>query len=81
MPEAQNNLGVMYSTGAGVRRDCAEGFIWFTLAASKLPPGEDRDRAVLNREVIAEFLTPDALMEAQARARNRKPGSGSVGGK
>ena len=38
--------------------------MWFNLAASR-STGEDRESAVENRDRAADYLTPDALNEAQ----------------
>ena len=66
--EAQNNLGVMYGTGAGVPQDYVQAHMWFNLAASRMT-GEDRENAVKYRGLAASRLTPAALNEAQRLAR------------
>ncbi len=71
--EAQSNLGVMYYEGRGVPQDDAHVYLWFDLAASRLPPGEDRDNAVKNRDIAAERITPAQLFLAQMLARQWKP--------
>ncbi len=43
--DAQFFLGVMYEIGEGVPQDYAQAHMWFNFAASRFPPGEDRDRA------------------------------------
>ncbi len=70
---AQNDLGVMYSNGQGVSQDYVQAHIWFNLAASKYPPGENRDRAVKNRDIFAAKMTPAQISEAQKLARKWKP--------
>ncbi len=70
---AQLNLGFMYSKGQGVPQDYVQAHMWYNLAASRLPPGSDRDRAVKNREFIAEKMTPAQIAEAQRLAREWKP--------
>jgi len=65
---AQFNLGIMYSNGSGVPQDYVQMHMWFNLAASR-STGEDRERAVRGRDLAADELTPDALNEAQRRAR------------
>ncbi len=47
--------------------------MWYNLAAAGLPPGEDRDSAVKNRDIAAELMTPAQIAEAQRRAREWKP--------
>ena len=45
----------------------------FKLASSTFPPGEDRDRAVKNRDIAAERMTPAQISEAQKLAREWRP--------
>ncbi len=70
---AQRNLGVMYSQGRGVSRDYVQGYMWTDLAASSYPPGEKRDAAVKNRELVAKWMTRAQISEAQKLAREWKP--------
>ncbi len=70
---AQNNLAVIYSHGQGVPQDYAQAHMWYNLAASRYPPGEDRDRAVKNRDIVAAKMTPAQISEAQKLAREWKP--------
>ncbi len=69
---AQYNLGVMYGNGQGVRQDYVQALMWYNLAASRLTPG-DRDRAVKNRDIFAERMTPAQISEAQKLAREWRP--------
>ncbi len=73
MASAQNNLGFMYSKGRGVPQDYAQAHMWSNLAASRSPPGEDRDESVKNRDLIAKKMTPAQISEAQKLAREWKP--------
>jgi hypothetical protein len=43
------------------------------LPLSRLPPGEDRDKAVKNRDIVAMRMTPAQISEAQKLAREWKP--------
>ena len=70
---AQNDLGVMYNDGQGVPLDYAHAHMWFNLAASRFPPGEGRDKAVKNRDIAAERMTPAQIAEAKKLARKWKP--------
>ncbi len=70
---AQFNLGVMYVNGHGVPQDYALAHMWCNLAASRHPPGEDLDRAVKNRDIVAMRMTPAQISEAQKLAREWKP--------
>jgi TPR repeat protein len=66
--EAQNNLGVMYGTGAGVPQDYVEAHMWRNLAAAQ-SSGEDRDLRVKSSDTLASGMTPAQLAEAQRHAR------------
>ncbi len=66
---AQYNLGGMYSQGQGVPRDDVLSYMWLNLAASRFPPGKDRDKAVEGRDAVAERMTPAQIAEAQKLAR------------
>jgi len=66
---AQINLGFMYSKGHGVPRNDVQAYIWYTLSASRYPPGEDRDKAAHNRDIVAERMTPAQISEAEKLAR------------
>ena len=67
--QAQYRLGLRYDLGVGVPRDYVEAHMWYDLAASRMT-GEDRERAVENRDRAADQLTPAALNEAQRLARD-----------
>ena len=69
---AQNNLGVMYRNGLGVPQDFVEAHMWANLAALQLS-GDDRDRAVRNRDTVAARMTAEQIAEAQRRAREWTP--------
>ncbi len=71
--KAQSNLGLMYQNGRGVPQDYAKAHMWLNLATSKLPPGEERDTAVKNRDIVAKRMTPAQISEAQKLAREWKP--------
>ncbi len=71
--KAQGNLGVMYERGQGVPQDYVQAHMWFNLAASRVPPGERRDTAVKNRDIVAERMTPAQISEAQKLAREWRP--------
>ena len=71
--QAQSNLGIMYYNGQGVTQDYAQAHMWYNLAASSFPPGEDHDEAVKNRDIVAEKMTPAQISEAQKLAREWSP--------
>ena len=70
---AQFNLGGMYERGRGVPQDYVQAHMWFNLAASRFPPGEDHDQAVENRDIIAKMMTPAQISEALKLAREWRP--------
>ncbi len=71
--DAQFFLGFMYDAGRGVPQDYAKAHMWYNLSASRSPPGEDRDIAVKNRDIVAKMMTPAQISEAQKLAREWKP--------
>ncbi len=70
---AQFSLGAMYRNGLGVPQDDGKAHMWYNLAASKYPPGEDRDKSVKNRDIVAAKMTPAQISEAQKLAREWRP--------
>ncbi len=70
---AQYNLGFMYGKGLAVPQDYVQVHMWFNLAASRFPPGEDRDQSVKNRDHVAKRMTPAQISEAEKLAREWKP--------
>ena len=61
---AQNNLGVMYEKGQGVRQDYVQAHMWFNLAATR-----GHKMALKNRDIIAKRMTPADISKAQRLAR------------
>ncbi len=70
---AQNNLGLMYVGGLGVPQDYVQAHRWLDLAASIFSPGEGRDKAVKNRDIVVEKMIPAQISEAQKLAREWRP--------
>ncbi len=70
---AQYNLGSMYYSGRGVPQDDAQAHMWYNLAASRFSPGERRDKAVKNRDIVAKRMTPAQISEAEKLAREWRP--------
>ena len=66
---AQFNLGIMYHYGQGVPQDYVQAHMRYNLAASRFPPGVNRDKSVSNRDIIAKTMTPAQISEAQKLAR------------
>ncbi len=71
--EAQNNLGSMYENSRGVTQNYVLAHMWYNLGAAQLPPGEHRDIAVSNRDIVEGKMTPEQVAEAQRLAREWKP--------
>lgn len=69
---AQSNLALMYAYGKGVPQDYVMAHLWFNLAIVGLT-GEDRERAVNDRDLTASRMTPSQLAEAQRLAREWRP--------
>ena len=63
----------MYCHGRGVRQDDVLAHIWFTLAASRFPPGEEHDNAAKGRDWAAARMTPAQIAEAEKLARQWSP--------
>ena len=61
---AQYNLGLSYANGRGVPQDYATAHMWLNIAGAN-----GHRNAIDARDVIAEWLTPDTISEAQRRAR------------
>ena len=69
---AMYNLAITYHYARDVPQDDMQAYMWFNLAASRMI-GEDRDKAVIGRDIIAREtmnsrLTPDQRAEAQRLA-------------
>ena len=67
---AMLSLGRLYVRGLGAPQDFVLARMWFNLAASR---GEAA--ALEERDALAAKMTPDALAEAQKRARDWRPGA------
>jgi TPR repeat protein len=70
---AQLNLGVMYANGDGVPQDYVKSHLYTNLAAARLPPGQDHDIAVKNRDIVGKLMNPGQIAEAQRLARTWRP--------
>ncbi len=72
-PDAQLNLGLMYVNGAGVKKSYVTAYKWFALAYLTYPPGEYRDNAFRNREIVATLMSTEQIEKAERRIRRWKP--------
>ena len=66
--KGQFELGLLYRTGDGVPKDAALAYMWFNLAAA-----QGYEFAGINRDNLAQFMTPEQVAEAQRLAREWKP--------
>jgi TPR repeat protein len=73
-PRAQNGLAILYSKGLGVRRDFMEAYVWWDLAAERFEHGLRHNQALELRDMVAAFMTPEQLREAEHLADKRKDG-------
>jgi len=69
---AYNNLGYMYQHGNGVQKNWVEAHKWYNLAAAN-SGGDQRLKAVKNRDLMATKLTTEELKEAQRLAAEWSP--------
>jgi len=63
----QGMANALFNLGAMAAGD-VQAYMWFNLSASRTT-GEDRDKAVENRDRVANRLTPNQRTEAQRLAR------------
>ena len=61
---AQSNLGVMYVNGQGVLQDNVLAHMWFNLGAAN-----GNELGAETRDTFAKEMTPQAIEQAQAMAR------------
>ncbi len=71
--KAQYYLGLTYQTALGIPQDYVQAHMRYNLAASRFPPGEDRDKAVKYRDIVAAKMTPAQIAEAEKLAREWRP--------
>ena len=63
---AQFNLGAAFFSGRGVSQDYVHAYYWYSLAASG-SSGADQKKYTEARDIAAEKLTPEKLMEGRRR--------------
>jgi len=56
-----------------VTHDYAQAHMWYNLASSTFPPGEDRDKAVKSRDLRAKRMSREQIAEAEKLAREWRP--------
>ena len=65
---AQVSLGTFYHQGKGVPQDLVKAHLWYSLAATQLQDGKQKDRAVKNRETVVKYMKPAQVSEAEQLA-------------
>jgi TPR repeat protein len=66
--DAQNNLGVMYMNGLGVKQDYVKAYKWLALGAEH-SEGADREASLVALATLAGTMTPAQISDAQQRVR------------
>lgn len=64
-PQAQFQLGQLYTTGTGVTLDYVQAHSWLNIAAAS-----GAAEAANHRDVLAQLMAPEQVAEAQTRARD-----------
>ncbi len=67
--EAQYNLGEMYEYGWGVTQNVVQAHKWFSIAVANAPSKEARERAVSDRDDVAQMMSSEQVAEAEALAK------------
>ena len=65
---AQFNLALKYDGGRGVPQDDSRAYMWYTIALTQLPV-EQLETAVSLRNVVAERMAPDSIVNADRLAK------------
>lgn len=71
--KSQYFLGRMYGFGEGVPQNYVQAYMWFTLAASRFSPGEDRTKTIQACDWMSMQMSPSQIAEAKRLAREWKP--------
>ena len=73
--EAQTNLGRMYYNGQGVPQDYVQSYKWSTLAIARYSSSEAEDREIVIKicDLMAGFMTPAQIAQAQQLAKDWRP--------
>jgi TPR repeat protein len=74
---AQYHLGLFYAHGMSGETDNVSAHMWFNLASARFPASDIsfRNASRVNRDLVAQKMTPYELAEAQKLAREWKPKS------
>ena len=74
--QAQARLGLIYGTGKGVAINYPEAYRWFSLAAKRADPKQQRNLKTIsetNRTVVAKSLSPDQRAKIDAEVAAWRP--------
>ena len=74
--QAQARLGLMYGTGKGIAINNVEAYRWFSLAAKRADPKQQRNLKTIsetNRTVVAKSLSPAQRAKVDAEVAAWKP--------
>jgi cell division septation protein DedD len=74
--QAQARLGLIYGTGKGVATNYEEAYRWFSLAAERADPKQQRNLKTIsqtNKTVVAKSLTPQQRAKIDAEVAAWKP--------
>jgi TPR repeat protein len=69
----QYQLAQMYFDGNDVARDYVSAYMWFDIAAGQTPLVDNQKALLELRNIAAARMAPEALAEAERRARSWKP--------
>ena len=64
-PEAQHNLGFMYSHGEGVPENDVLAYMWYNLAGALFASDEDAQRSQQGKDFVEQQMTREQIAEAQ----------------
>ena len=70
--DAQIQLGLLNANGEGVSQSYVQAYKWFSLASGG-STGKEREGYIKARDVAAERMTPEEVVEAQRLADEWKP--------
>jgi uncharacterized protein len=70
---AQYQLAQMYFDGTGIARDYVAAYVWFDVAAAQTPLVDNQKALLELRNIAAARMSPEALAEAERRARSWEP--------
>jgi hypothetical protein len=70
---AYSGTATLYRDGKGTAVDLGKAYMWFNIAASRLPDSVERDALIKEREKVAALMTQAQIEAAQKRSLAFKP--------